>query len=885
MKTTFIVWAITLTFFLFRFNPCTAFEADSLLSQQIIVKKSKVSVRELLEKTIPKYGIAISYLDNLVPLSHELKFKKGESYSLHHILELICKNADLSFEERGGQILLKYYDRPEHEYEHSMYGRIMDASTGEVLIGATVYAESVRAGVAANGYGVYSLTLPRGTYRIRVASVGYESLDHEVKLIKDGRIDFYLNQQTYQLENVSIDDLDYMEINSSNVLASSVHMDMDLARNIPYLGEVDVFQGSLLLPGITNIGEGTSGINVRGGSSDQNLFMLDEAVVYNANHFFGLVSVFNPDAVQDVEILKGSLPAKYGGRTSSVMHVRQREGNEHEFKLSGGLGLITSRLMAEGPMLNESASFLVSARSTFWDVLLQNAQSPFYSGARANFQDLNAKMKFNVNHNNKIFVSSYFGIDNNSVRPQLLQRWGNELFSVRWNNIVKDRHFLNLTTYYSQYRYRVFNSNELADFTGLSKIGDIGAKFDMTSYLNPTHLMEYGASLIVHQMNPGQRIPGPGSAQNLITLPREFGVEPSLYVSSENNLNDLITLSTGIRFSAFYNTGHVDQYLYDSQMPKSIESIVDTLSAKTREAGKFYANLLPRAIVKFQLNPDNAVKAGYFQTVQYMHLLSNNITPSSEDVWKISDENIQPTTAVQWTLGYYRHFRKADFEASVEGYFKRLNNSIEFKDGADLFFNTNIETEILASRERMYGIEFFAKKSFGKFKGWVGYTLSRSEKRVVTEFAIERVNNGQYFPSNFDRTHDLSLSAIYVFGPRLTVSSNFVYYTGRPYSFPAAKYEVDGILVPHYTDRNLQRLEDYHRLDLSATLKNRNIKRTGAPRSFESSWVFSIYNVYGRRNSQSYYFTYSPEDPTMPQVQRLSVLGTVIPSITYNFKF
>ncbi|MFY0627365.1 MAG: TonB-dependent receptor [Reichenbachiella sp.] len=872
---------LVLGFWVSSFSVYGQVEKD-ILQTKIIVNSKRPTVRYLLENVFPHYEVRISYHDNIIPLKKKIEIKKSQPYTVEAILELICQNEDLNFETINNQVFLKYYQRPDHEYKYTIYGRVKDSESGESLLGATVYIKSISSGVATNGYGMYSITIPKGTYELKVSYVGYKTTFVELELNKNLNYEIGLQSQPIELKDVTIDDTDFMDLKSVNILSSSNHLDMEMAQNIPYLGEVDVFQGSLLLPGITNIGEGVAGINVRGGNADQNLYMLDEAVVYNANHLFGLVSVFNPDNVQDVEILKGDLPAKYGGRNSSVMHIRQKSGNENEFHLSGGLGLITSRLMVEGPVFNRSASYLVSARSTFWNLLLQNSRNPTINGITASFQDVNAKMKFNINNTNKIYFSGYLGTDANKFGPEALKRWGNQVFSARWNRIIKNKHFLNLTSYYSQYRYRVINENEFSEFVGESQISDIGLKMDMTSYVSPKFLMDYGVSFIFHKMDPGERIPGPGSGQNEVILASEYGVEPSIYFSTENQWSQRITTSLGLRLSSFFNTGSADHYRYELDMPKSPNTITDTL---TNGAGKeMFWDILPRLSVKYQINSKTALKLGYFQTVQYMHLLSNTISPSSSDTWKISGLHIPATTMRQSTLGFYRHFTKLDFDMSAELFYKKLNNTIEYKDGADLLFNPTIETELLFGEERVVGLELFVKKSFGKLKGWVGYTLSRSEKRIVGEFEEETINNGLYYPTDYDRTHDISITGIYAFSEKFSVSSNFVYYTGRPYSFPDSKYNIDGILVPHFPNRNQDRLTGYNRLDISATLNNSNVKKDGSPRRFESSWVFSIYNVYNRRNAQAFYFTHTEEDVSKPEVQRLSVLG-IIPTVTYNFKF
>lgn len=857
---------------------------QNLLDKKVILYKKKYKTRYLLETLLPHQGIEVAYHDNIIPLSKEIEFGKTRETDVRDILTRICHNEDLDFTLRNGQLMIRYYDRPDSEYRYSVSGLVEDQASGEALIGATVYIKNLETGIATNGYGFYAFTLPKGTYEVLVSFIGYKTIEYTIELNKDFQFNFQLTENSRKLDNVTVEEEEFFDIKAQNVLLSTNKLDMDMASQIPYIGEVDVFQSSLLLPGINNVGEGVSGVNVRGSASDANLIMLDEAVIYNSNHFFGLVSVFNPDAVKNVEILKGDLPAKYGGRNSSVMHIRQKEGNENDFHFSGGLGLITSRIMFEGPIMDGDANYLLSARSTFWDLILRNTNSATLANSRVSFQDINTKIKFNINNTNKIYFSGYFGADANQFGIDALQKWGNRVLSVRWNRIHKGKHFMNLTSYFSQYEYRVIEESEDANFVGTSRISDLATKFNMSSYYSPKNIFEYGGEVIMHLMNPGERVPGLQSSENLIKINNELGIEPSVYISNERHFGNL-AISLGARYSGFYNTARSDVYEYAVGETKSIDSRIDTLDAGTKEARKFYLNFLPRVSLKYQLNPNTSLKAGHFSSVQYMHLLSNTLSPASSDFWQISGKHILPSTMHQTTFGVYQYVKRYDMDLSLEFYFRKIYNVIDYKNGADLLFNESIETEILNGDERSFGMELFLKKKFGKLTGWFGYTLSRSERKVDGILPEERINDGGYFPTNYDRTHDIAITGIYQLTKYLSLSSSFVYYTGKPYSFPASKYEVDGLLVPHYPDRNQNRLSDYHRLDIAATLNLKQTRKNGKERRAESSWVFSIYNVYARRNAQAYYFRESEEQPGVSIVEKLSVLGTMIPSVTYNFKF
>lgn len=857
---------------------------DEILDRTVILYKKKYKTKDLLESLLPQQGINVAYHDNIIPLKKEIDFGKSRETDVKNILSQICKNENLDYAYLNGQLMIRYYDRPEGEYKYSINGLVEDAASGEALIGATVYIKNIETGLATNGYGFYAFTLPKGKYDLVVSFIGYQTLSYSIELNKDFQYNFHLVENSVQLDDVLVEEQELFDIKAQNVLLSSNKLDMDMASQIPHIAEIDVFQSSLLLPGISNVGEGVSGVNVRGSASDANLIMLDEAVIYNSNHFFGLVSVFNPDAVKDVEILKGDLPAKYGGRTSSVMHIRQKEGNENDFHLSGGLGLITSRIMFEGPIMDGEANYLLSARSTFWDLILRNSKSPTLANSRVSFQDINTKIKFNVNNKNKVYFSGYFGADANQFGIDALQKWGNRVLTVRWNKIHRGKHFMNLTSYFSQYAYRVIEESEVSAFVGTSKVSDLAVKFDMASYYNPTNIFEYGAEIIAHFMNPGERVPGIGSSENPLKIEDELGIEPSIYLSNERHFGDL-SLSLGMRYSGFWNTGKSNVYTYEIDKPKSLNTRTDTIPGGTKEAQIYYSKYLPRLSMKYQLNPNMSIKVGHFASVQYMHLLSNTLSPASSDFWQISGRYLLPTTMHQTTLGLYQFVKKFDMDMSLEFYYRKIENVVDYKSGADLLFNESVETEILTGEERAFGMEIFLKKKFGKLTGWLGYTLSRSERKIDSEFDEEKINEGRYFPTNYDRTHDIAITGIYQLTPYLSLSSSFVYYTGKPYSFPSSKYEIDGLQIPHYASRNQDRLTDYHRLDLAATLKLKNVRKNGKERRAESSWVFSIYNVYARKNAQAYFFRESESQPGVSVVEKLAVLGTMIPSVTYNFKF
>ena len=629
-------------------------------------------------------------------------------------------------------------------------------------------------------------------------------------------------------------------------------------------GENDVLKTIQLLPGIKPAGEGSSGFNVRGGSSDQNLILLDEATVFNASHLMGFFSVFNSDAIKDVTVYKGNEPAEYGGRLSSVLDIKMNDGNEQKLKASGGLGLISSRINLEGPIVKDKGSFMITARRTYADLFMKLSPDTSKNQTRLFFYDLNAKASYRINANNRLYLSGYLGKDMITLKNMFGINWGNISGTLRWNHLFSDRLFSNTSLIFSNYDYKISinNGNKL---NIISRIQDYGIKQDFQFYIQTNSTLKFGFNSIYHKIIPGTVTSD--SNISLKNLTNKFAWENSFYVSHLFHLNEKFSIEYGSRVAIFSAVGPGSYYTYDINGK--------TTAMNTYVSGDFiktYRNIEPRITLDYLINLTSSVKASISRNVQNLHLLSNSTSGSPTDLWIPSSNNVKPELSDQFSLGYYRNFDDNKFEFSVETYYKRLQNQLDYKNGAELMFNEYVESQILIGIGRAYGLEFFIKKKQGRFTGWVSYTLSRTERK------FDAINNGNYFPAKQDRTHDISLVGMFDLNKKWTFSATWVYYTGNAVTYPTGKYEIDGKTIFYYGDRNANRMPAYHRLDLGATW----IRKKSA--KFESSWNFSLYNAYGHENAYIITFRDSKSNPKQTEAVQ-TTLFKMIPSVTYNFKF
>ena len=752
------------------------------------------------------------------------------------------------------------------QQKYTLSGSVSDASTGEDLTGATVMVAGSNKGTATNSYGFYSLSLPEGDRTIRVSFIGYDAFETKIHLNKDVSLNIELEPSVQTLGEVVV----ASESDDGNISSAATgveKLDIRKIETIPVLfGEKDILKTIQLLPGISNASEGSTGFNVRGGSIGHNLILLDEAPVYSSAHLMGFFSVFNSDAIKDVTIYKGGIPAAYGGRASSVVDIVMNNGNSKNFSTSGGIGLVSSRLTVELPVMKERMSLILSGRRTYADLIARTLfkddvisdEMKFY------FYDLNAKINFTVNPRNRIFLSGYFGKDVFDLREDLGTGWGNTTGTLRWNHLFNEKLFPNTSLIYSRFDYGfAFGSLGIRLRSGIE---DVNLKEDMTWYIDPDNTLKAGFNLVYHVFRPGELSAG-DTTDYEIALREKKGAEGALYLQNEQELSQRLSANYGIRLSLFSQLGPGWFYEYDEN-----NSITDSSFFKKNQAVFPHFLLEPRLSVNYRAGERSSLKASFSRMSQFIHLLSNTTSGTPADVWLPGSNNLKPVIVDQFSAGYFRNFMDNGIEASLEAWYKDIKNTTDYEDGAEIIFNEHVESQILTGRGRGYGLELYIKKKYGEFSGWIGYTLSRTENR------IEGINDYKWYPVKYDKTHDLSLVTIYKPGKRLSLSAVWTYATGNAVTFPSGRYVINGSPVPFYTERNGYRMPAYHRLDLSVTLEGRNRKR------FKSQWDLSVYNLYNRHNAYMISFRESETVPGATEAVRLSLFG-IVPAISYNFKF
>jgi hypothetical protein len=804
-----------------------------------------------------------------------------KNQSVDKVLQTLFKGKNLQYKQVGVNIILK---RPASNNEGgsvvqparsvtpakvTISGTIRSARSGETILGATIRIEEPSTGTVTNEYGFFSLTLPAGRpYRMMVSAVGFKTESLDFTLSGDRVENINLEEEVKDLQQVTV------TASPSGRSLQSPQMGLEKlnireANKIPVIfGERDILKTIQLLPGIKSAGDGNSGFYVRGGAADQNLILLDEAVVYNPSHLLGFFSTFNSDAIKNIDVYKGGMPAQYGGRLSSVVDVKMNEGNNKDFGVNGGIGVISSRLTVEGPIQKDKSSFLVSGRRTYADLFLKLSPDSNVNRSRLYFYDLNAKANYIFGNKDRLYLSGYFGRDVLGQSSLVGINWGNTTATLRWNHLFNSRLFSNTSLIYSNYDYKIHINQDGDDFDIFSQIRDWNLKEELQWYASQKNTLNIGFNGIFHTIRPGEITAlGNDPGINSIALQRRYSLENAVYATDTWKASDRFSLTYGLRLSAFTVLGKGDYYHFDPE-----GKVIDTLHYRPGQVVKTYVNPEPRIAASFQLNPTSSIKASYVRNTQNLHLISNSTTNSPTDKWVANTNVIKPEIADQWAIGYYKNFNENKYELTVETYYKTMENQIDYRNGANVFTNKPIESQLLFGRGRAYGIEWLLKKRVGKLTGWVSYTLSK------TELQINGINNDRWYNARQDRTHDIAIVGVYEINKKWTVSADWVFYTGDAVTFPNGKYQVGGNIYYYYTNRNAYRMPDYHRLDFSITDQLRKTRR------FSSELVFGVYNAYGRKNAYEINFRQGKTDPNTTEAVETS-LFSFVPTISYNFKF
>ena len=747
-------------------------------------------------------------------------------------------------------------------------GTVRDKATGETLLGANVlFIGQKGLGTVTNAYGFYSVSALAGSYQLVVSFSGYQSDTINIQLDRNITQQIMLAKATNILQEVTVTSRKKSD-NISRAIMGVQKLSIDEVKNIPVLfGEKDVLKTIQLLPGIKSAGEGNSGFYVRGGGADQNLILLDEAVVYNPSHLLGFFSTFNSDAIKDLTVYKGGMPSEYGGRLSSVIDIKMNDGNNQKYGVSGGIGLISSRLNLEGPIVKDKGSFTVSARRTYADMFLKLSKDSSLNKNTLYFYDLNAKANYRLSSKDRLYLSAYTGRDNFGFGSVFGIDYGNLTSTLRLNHVFNSRLFSNTSLIYSNYSYNIKINAGTNNIYITSKIRDLNLKQDFQYFINSDNRLNFGLDIIHHNIVPGTITSSAKSSFNNVDLQKKKSLESAAYVSHEWNASNHFNLTYGLRLSSFSALGPGTFYTYNTD-----GSTKDSTVYTNGSFVKTYTYLEPRFATSYKLNDNQSIKFSYTRNIQNLHLLSNATGSSPTDLWVGSSNNVKPEIADQVSLGYFQNFKQNLYEFSGEIYYKDMQNQIDYKNGAELRANENVENQLLFGKGRAYGVELFLKKKYGKFNGWIGYTLSKTERK------IDGINNNNWYNATQDRTHEVSVVGIYQLNKKWTLSATYVYYTGNAVTFPSGKYNIDGHTYFNYTEKNGYRMPTYKRLDIAATLQGKKTAK------YESNWSFSIYNALNRANAYSIDFKDDPNNPNRTVAEQ-TTLFKLIPSVTYNFKF
>ena len=758
-------------------------------------------------------------------------------------------------------------------------GIVRDEENGEPIPGAQVYVKNIDTGTVTDAYGHYVITLPIGSNEILFQYFGKKETKIPMMVYKDGTLNVNMKENLVQLKEVIV--TGNVDNKVKNLSMGMQRLNIEEIKLLPTsMGEVDIIKSALLLPGVQTVGEGASGFNVRGGSVDQNLILFDEAPIFNSSHLFGFFSIFNPEVVKDFELYKCGIPARYGGRVSSVFDITARQGNLKKFSISGGISPVTAKLTVEGPIIKDKLSFIVGVRSTYSDWVLEKLNKPEFKNSKADFYDISAKISYDIDKNNFLSFTAYKSKDYFKLNSDTAYNYNNDCARLLYKHTFTPKLYGKLSAIYSNYLYNISSSKfPETSFNLKYNIGYNSLKTEFFYSPNSKHTLNFGSELIKYDLIPGSFTPL-SSASDIIpvNLPRQRGIESGLFINDEFNVNDRLTISAGLRYALFFALGPGKVYKYNPDVSRTTDSRIDSTVYNSNAIIKTYGGPELRLSARYKTGSDNSVKLSYSRIHQFLHMLTNTTAISPTDVWTISDANIKPLIGDQVAIGYYQNLVSNTVEASAEIYYKETQNNLDYKGGTELLLNRNLDVDLLSGIGRAYGMEFLIKKKSGIVNGWISYTYSKSELKVNGKFADEKINNGQFYPSDYDKPHDLNLVVNYKYSRRITLTNTFTYSTGRPITYPVARYDFRGIEVMHYSNRNEYRIPDYMRWDFSLNVDG-SLK---AHKPGHGSWSFGVYNVLGRDNAYSVFFKSTSKGIKGYQ---LSIFAQPIPNLTYNFKF
>ncbi|TRZ41606.1 TonB-dependent receptor [Robertkochia solimangrovi] len=845
--------------------------------------KEDQSLNVLFRQIESQSEYKMAFNDNIDVNKHLNKALSFQNIGTSELVGLLNKELPYRFSLVGNNILVKNIPVASEEQQSFRFSGIIRDTEGLPLPGATIYIPELQQGATSDIEGRFSLKLQQGTYTVTISYIGFDTVEKKIVLNKDTQLDVKLSEGGEVLEEVIVTQ-NNKATNIQKAQMSVNRLSMEEIKQIPVaMGEPDPLKSLLTLPGVTNAGEGSSGFNVRGGAADQNLVLLDNVPVYNDSHLFGFFSVFNADAVNSLDLYKGGIPSRYGGRVSSVLDVQQQNGSLREFGVNGGIGLISSRLQLDGPFQRDKGSFMVAGRTSYAHLFLKLTDND----NSAYFYDINAKLNYQINENNSLHFSGYKGNDIFDLSDNFLSTYGNTMGKLNWKHRFGTELNTDLTVFYSDYQFGLTLNSQ--NFGWDSAIKSYGLKYDWQHGISERFRLNYGIESIYYDFNPGTLVPtNEESSVNFMQLDKKYALESAMYLDLQHQISEKLHLNYGLRYSMFHRFGAQDINTYEDG-PVTYNPTYDIYEKSTPTGSISYGkgevissfrNFEPRVALSFVMNEETSIKASYNRMVQYLHIISNSQSPTPVNIWAPSGPFIEPQLLDQFAIGYFRNFAEKRFSLETEVFYKKIKNRIDYIDGADLIANNELEQVLLNGKARAYGLELLLRKNTGNLTGWIAYTLSRAEQKTTGRDVSEPgIANGDWYLSPYDKLHNLSVTGNYFYTDKWSFSANFSLQSGQPVTFPNGYYEIGGIPVPNYALRNENRLPIYHHLDLAATYTPKPDRKKG----WQSYWVFSIYNIYNRKNAASIRFT-TNDDTGANEARRLSIFG-ILPSISYNFKF